>query len=95
MQPSPRVLHDARASAVKSRTQAVNQIRSVMTADLVVTCARLRPSTNLARPATAARFALRRIARRCQELDREISEYDAELGVFAALVAPGRPADHS
>ncbi|MEU3620177.1 transposase [Streptomyces sp. NPDC006872] len=91
---SLRVLHNARASAVKSRTQAINQIRSVMTtapdtlrarlrdlttADLIVTCARLRPSTDLARPATAAKFTLRRLARRRQEPDREIPETAARL----------------
>lgn len=106
---SLRILHNARASAVKARTQTINQIRSVMTtasdalraqlrnlsaADLIVTCARLRPSSDLARPDTAAKFTLRRLARRYQELDREISEYNSELSALAALAAPALLAIH-
>src|SRR3954454_1059353 len=106
---SLRVMHNARASAVKARTQTINQIRSVMTtapdtlraqlrnlaaADLIATCARLRPNSDLVSPTAAAKFTLRRLARRYQELDREISEYDSELSMLAALAAPGLLAIH-
>ncbi len=62
---SLRVLHNARTSAVKARTQAINQIRSLLitapdalraqlrglaTADLIATCSRLRPADDLAHP---------------------------------------------
>lgn len=100
---SLRILHNARTSAVKARTQAINQIRSLMItapdalraqlrglvrADLITTCARLRPAADLAGPAAAAKFTLRRLARRYQELDREIAEYDAELHTLATQAAP-------
>ncbi|MFJ9752911.1 transposase [Streptomyces chartreusis] len=42
----------------------------------------------------AAKFTLRRLARRYQELDHEISEYDSELSALAALAAPGLLAIH-
>jgi transposase len=98
-----RVLHNARTSAVKARTQAINQIRSLLVtapdalrgqlrglpaAELISVCARLRPATNLADPTTAAKFALRRLARRYQDLAREICDYDAELTALAAQAAP-------
>jgi transposase len=96
---SLRILHNARTSAVKARAQAINQIRSLMVtapdalraqlrglvrADLITTCARLRPAADLAGPAAAAKFTLRRLARRYQELDREIADYNAELSTLAA-----------
>ncbi|MFC5724186.1 transposase [Streptomyces gamaensis] len=65
------------------------QLRNLAADGLIVTCARLRPGSDLTKPVTAAKFTLRRLARRYQELDREISEYDAELGTLAALAAPG------
>ncbi|MEW2121179.1 transposase [Streptomyces sp. NPDC005474] len=42
----------------------------------------------------AAKFTLRRLARRYQELDHEISEYDSELSALADLAAPGLLAVH-
>ncbi|WP_371666712.1 transposase [Streptomyces sp. NBC_00289] len=56
-------------------------------ADLISMCARLRPTPDLADP-TAAKFTLRRLARRYQDLGREISEYDAEWTALTAQAAP-------
>ncbi|MEV6055143.1 IS110 family transposase [Streptomyces sp. NPDC052107] len=98
-----RVLHNARTSAMKARTQAINQIRSLLVTapdtlrgqlrglaapDLISVCARLRPTPDLADPTAAAKFTLRRLARRYQDLGREIGEYDAELTALAAQAAP-------
>ena len=98
-----RCLRVVRRSAVKARTQAINQARQlVVTApehlrsqlrglsvkELAGTCARLRPGAGLADPAQAAKFALRRLGKRILALGEEITELDAELKVLAAQSAP-------
>ncbi|MFD9226183.1 IS110 family transposase [Streptomyces sp. NPDC060064] len=92
-----------RRSAVKSRTQTINQIRTLIvtapgevreklrglaTADLIRHLARSRPGTDIASPACAARTALRRLSRRYQYLTEEIAEADAELKPLVATAAP-------
>jgi transposase len=101
---SIRVLHITRAGAVKARTAAINQLRSVLInapaplrehldglsrAQLPSTCARMRPDSDTAAPATAARLALRSIARRCLALTAEVTELDTHL---RSLVRTARPA---
>ncbi|MFQ6856075.1 IS110 family transposase [Streptomyces sp. 35M1] len=98
-----RVLRLARRSAVKARTQAMNQIRGLLVsapamlreqvtgldrAALIRTLARLRPGEDLSRPLAATRGALRRLARRLQALDSEITELDAEIGPLVKQAAP-------
>ncbi|KOV25358.1 transposase [Streptomyces sp. XY431] len=98
-----RVLRVTRRSAVKARTQAMNQIRSMLVsapaalreqvaaldrAALIRTLARLRSGGNLSTPLAATRAALRRLARRHQSLDSEISELDAEIGPLVRQAAP-------
>ena len=98
-----RVLRIARRSAVKARTQAMNQIRTVLVsapamlreqvagldrAALIRTLARLRPGDDLSRPLAATRASLRRLARRHQALDGEIAELDAEIGPLVKQAAP-------
>ncbi len=98
-----RVLRIARRSAVKARTQAMNQIRGLLVsapailreqttgldrAALIRTLARLRPGDDLSHPLAATRAALRRLARRHQALDTEITELDAELGPLTRQAAP-------
>ncbi|MDQ1051561.1 IS110 family transposase [Streptomyces sp. V4I2] len=98
-----RILHNARTSAMKARTQAINQIRSLLVtapdavrsqlrglaaAELISVCARLRPTPDLADPTAAAKFALRRLARRYQALTGEIDDYNVELTALAAQAAP-------
>jgi transposase len=99
---SIRVLRNARASAVKARTQAIihlknlvvtapDQLRESLTAittkQLVVRCARMRRSDRLD-AVNATRTALRTLARRHQILDQEIAELDAVLAELTARAAP-------
>ena len=98
-----RVLRIARRSAVKARTQAMNQIRGLLVsapamlreqvagldrAALIRTLARRRPGDDLSRPLAATRASLRRLARRHQALDEEIAELDAEIGPLVKQAAP-------
>ena len=98
-----RVLRIARRGAVKARTQAMNQIRGLLVsapavlreqvaglerAALVRTLARLRPGGDLSAPLTATRAALRRLARRHQAADAEITELDSEIGPLVGQAAP-------
>ena len=53
-------------------------------------CRRLRPTTDeLARPAQAAKFALRSIAQRIDALDDEIAVLDRQLDQLVRVAAPG------
>jgi transposase len=94
---SIRCLHLARRSAIKARTQAVNQIRALLTTGpavlreqtrglgrkaLISRMVRLRPELSGAqRPEQATKIAVRGLARRCQALNEEI----------AALEGPAEP----
>ncbi|MEU7696739.1 IS110 family transposase [Streptomyces sp. NPDC039028] len=98
-----RALRVVRKSAVKARTQTLNQIRALMvtapstlrdklrglpTGLLIDTLARTRPTGDLADPACAAKTALRRLARRYQALHQEIKEADADLAPLVKRAAP-------
>ncbi|MFE0640913.1 IS110 family transposase [Streptomyces sp. NPDC058877] len=98
-----RVLRIARRSAVKARTQAMNQIRGLLVsapallreqaagldrAMLIRTLARLRSGADLSRPLAATKASLRRLARRHQALDDEIAELDAEIAPLVKRAAP-------
>ena len=98
-----RVLRVARRSAVKARTQAINQIRGLLVSApavlrehlaglsntaLMATLTRLRPAADLSDPLAATRSALRRLARRHQAMDTEIAELDAQLGPLVQQAAP-------
>jgi transposase len=98
-----RALRVVRKSAVKARTQTINQIRSLLvtapsalreklrglpTALLIDTLARTRPTGDLTDPASAAKTALRRLARRYQALQQEIKEADADLAPLVTRAAP-------
>jgi transposase len=100
---SIRVLRHTRASAVKSRTQAALQLRSlIMTApdqlreplaglttkQAVARCARMRPAGRLD-ALGATRKALRSLGRRWQTLDTEIRELDSDLKQLTTQAAPG------
>jgi transposase len=104
-----RVLRVARRSAVKARTQVMNQIRGLLTsapaplreqttglgrAELIGVLARLRPGQDLSTPAEATKAALRRLARRHQALDTEITELDAEITPLVQACAPELLAIH-
>jgi transposase len=98
-----RVLRCARRSAVKARTQAINQIRGLLVSAptalreqvahrdrtaLIRTLARLRSGTDLSTPLAATKAALRRLARRHQALDAEITELDTEISPLVKHAAP-------
>lgn len=98
-----RVLRVSRRSAMKARTQAMNQMKGILVAGgaelrerlrslrptaLVDVCARLRPTDLLDDPEQAVKLALRGLARRYQQLSAEIAELDAELSPLVAAVAP-------
>ncbi|MFD7730303.1 IS110 family transposase [Kitasatospora phosalacinea] len=100
---SVRVLRVARRSAVKARTQAMNQIRGLLVSApallreqlagldrsaLIRALTRLRPGNDLSTPLAATRAALRRLARRHQALDEEITELDTEIGPLVRRAAP-------
>jgi transposase len=55
---------------------------------LIRTLARLRSGADLSVPLAATRAALRRLARRHQALDAEITELDAEIGPLVKQAAP-------
>ncbi|MET9567512.1 transposase [Streptomyces tauricus] len=93
-----------RASAVKARTQTINQIksliitapaavrealRSLTTTELVRRLAASRPGADLTDPATAVKIALKRLAKRYQHLNEEIADADGDLRVLIARTAPG------
>ncbi|HJD84162.1 MULTISPECIES: IS110 family transposase [Kitasatospora] len=98
-----RALRVVRKSAVKARTQTINQIRTLVvtapsgvrdrlrglsTKELVDSLARSRPAGELADPACSVRIALRRLARRYQSLDEEIKEADQEIRPLVIRAAP-------
>lgn len=99
-----RALRTARRSAVKARSQAINQLQSLVvtapealrkrlrglsTGELVAAAARFRLGSDLADVETATRFALRSVARRHRQLSEEIAELDEQLGRLVAEAAPG------
>ena len=101
---SLRVLKVTRASAVKARTTAFqeldqllvtapaqlrDQIRDLSKMKLIRSCAEWRPNPgNAADPLTATRIAVRRLARRYLALSAEIAEFDELLTRLVAEVAP-------
>lgn len=97
-----RVLRMTRISAVRSRTQAMNQmhalvatapealradLRGLAPRKLVDRCVNLRPGV-LDAPNAATKFALRQLARRYRALDEEVMVLDVELDRFVAQRAP-------
>lgn len=98
-----RTLRITRRSAVKARASAANQLQTILitaperlkdelgelsTARLVARAAQFRPGTNLSGVQTAAKFALRSVARRYQQLSEEIAEPDEQLDRLVAEAAP-------
>ena len=100
---SIRCLHLARRSAIKARTQAVNQIRALLTTGpavlreqtrglghkaLISRMVGLRPELNGAQhPEQATKIAVRGLARRCQALNEEIAALEVQLSQLT-LAAP-------
>lgn len=104
-----RILRTTRASAVKARTGALNQISGLVycTTDTlraslsgltrtkqIDRCARLRVTDQLHDPEIAAKTALRTLARRIQALNTEIRTADTQLAALVAATAPTTSALH-
>ena len=100
---SIRCLRLAQRSAIKARTQCINQIRALLvngpanlreqmqplpTAKMIKSLARLRPGADLTDPGIACKQALRSLARRHADLDEEIKELHRGLTVLTQQAAP-------
>jgi hypothetical protein len=98
-----RTLRITRRSAVKARAQAANQLQALLvtapeglrselcplsTARAVEKASRLRPGATPSDVEAAAKFALRSVARRHQQLSEEISNLDVQLDRLVGEVAP-------
>ena len=98
-----RALRVARRSALKAKSSAMHQLRSLIStapddlraglnalpaARLITACAALRPAPDLAEPTQATKFSLRSIARRYQNLASEINELDTHLETLITQAAP-------
>lgn len=102
---SIRVLRIPRRAAVAHRAETMRQIKTVIVSapeavraavaglrdrQLIATAAAWRPDPAAAAdPVVATRVALRRLARRYQQLTEEIAELDALLEPLVATAAPG------
>jgi transposase len=64
------------------------QLRHLHTPMIIATCARLRPGQQLGDPEHATKTALRRLARRHQQLSEEIADADHDLDQLVHDVAP-------
>ena len=97
-----RMLKSTKNSAVKARTQAVNQMKALVltapaglretldgltTSALVKRCGAFRPSSPDS-PTAAAKYALRSLARRYRQLSKEIQDLKAELERLIQAMAP-------
>ncbi|WP_406251978.1 IS110 family transposase [Streptomyces atratus] len=98
-----RALRIVRKSAVKGRTQAINQIRTLIISapsevrdklrglrlkELIDTLARSRPTGDPADPAFTIKTVLKRLARRYQMLDEEVRDASAQIGPLVTQAAP-------
>ena len=97
-----RMLKSTKDSAVKARTQAINQIKALAvtapselretldgltTAALITRCKGLR-SGRLDDPKAAAKYALRSLACRYRQLNEEVQELETELERLISGIAP-------
>ena len=97
-----RMLKIARDSAVKARTQAINQMKALVVTSpselretldglaagaLVTRCRGFRPG-RLDAPMAAAKYALRSLACRYQQLSKEVHDLETELERITLTIAP-------
>lgn len=98
-----RTLQAARRSAIKARTQAVNQshalvvtapdslrtrLRGLSRPRLVATAVAFRPRLPLASPMAATQLALKSLAVRYEQLTAEVEALERQLEVLVAQAAP-------
>ncbi|MEV7099824.1 IS110 family transposase, partial [Amycolatopsis sp. NPDC051045] len=78
-----------RALIVTAADELRERLRGLTVAKLITVCAGMRSdTTDAASPATAAKIALRSLARRHQQLSVEIGELDALLGPLVVAINP-------
>ncbi len=97
-----RMLKGAKDSAIKARTQAVNQMKALVvtapaelretlagltTIALITRCKSFRPG-RLADPKAAAKYTLRSLACRHRRLNEEVQELEIELERLTKAAAP-------
>ena len=97
-----RILKTAKDSAIKARTQAINQMKSLVitapaevrekldglnTNALATRCRNFRPG-RLDSPTAAAKYTLRSLANRYRQLTREIQDLKVELEQLVRTAAP-------
>ena len=97
-----RMLKSAKDSAIKARTQAVNQMKALVvtapadlretlegltTVALVTRCKSFRPG-RLDGPKAAAKYTLRSLASRHRQLNEEVQELETELERLTSAAAP-------
>ncbi|MGN6695759.1 MAG: IS110 family transposase [Aquihabitans sp.] len=98
-----RVIATTRASAVRDRTRAINQLKAMVVSapedlrdqlrnlsrpHLIDRCARLRPRPAQSADHQATAAALRGLARRIQHLDDEIADHDRDLQTLTRAHCP-------
>ena len=97
-----RMLKSAKDSAVKARTQAINQMKALvvtapaelretldgLAADALVTRCKSFRTGRLDGPLAAARYTLRSLARRYRQLSKEVRDLEAELDRLTRTAAP-------
>ncbi len=81
----PRRLSPSRPSSSRRHRSSANS--STVCRTLIERCAGLRPGP-ITTPLAATKHALRGLARRWQQLQAEIKEYEQHLGTLTAAVAP-------
>ncbi|MFF4471271.1 hypothetical protein ACFYZ3_17105 [Streptomyces sp. NPDC001599] len=81
-------MNQIRGLLVSAPAMLREQTTGLDRAALLRTLARLRPGGDLSRPLAAARAALRRLVRRHQALDEEITELNAEIVPLVKQAAP-------
>ena len=97
-----RMLKSVKDSAVKARTQAINQMKALVvtapaelretldglpTGALATRCASFRLG-RLGGPTAAVKYALRSLARRYRQLTKEVKDLEAELKPLIRTIAP-------
>ena len=97
-----RMLKSAKDSAVKARTQAVNQMKALVVtapaqlretldgltaANLAARCARFRVGRP-DNPTAAAKYALRSLARRYRQLTKELRDLESQVERLTKSIAP-------
>lgn len=105
---SLRMLRVADRSAVKARTQAINQLRSLISTgpeeltatlkpltrkEIVATASSYRPACDRYDPVTTTKIAMRSLARRIQQLDTEVQQLRITRDALVEQSAPAELLD--